>query len=100
MYTIVEIIKTTSELGENKKVIPPNINAINKFVAGPARATSKLPTAGFLKLRGLTGTGFPQPKRKKIKASVPHKSRCFKGLMVRRPAIFAVSSPNIWAAKA
>jgi len=72
------------------------IIAITKFVAGPAIETHIMSFLGFLKLFGLTGTGFAHPIiLVTMKANVPTGSRCFNGLSVSLPSIFAVGSPNL-----
>ena len=89
--------------GTNHKINAKKL-AIAIFAKTPADATNtslKLP----FNMYGLYGTGFAQPAtppevRKKITGTTkePIKSRCFKGFGVRRPAIFAVGSPQIRAA--
>ena len=39
-----------------------NIVASNRLISGPPNADHIIPFLGFLKLRGLMGTGFAQPK--------------------------------------
>src|SRR3989344_9151592 len=97
-----------SWLGIWKNLIArPNIIAIKKLVAGPAKETFKVPHFWSLKLKGLTGTGFAQPKmgpwpavainNNKGNKIVPKGSICFKGFKVKRPASLAVVSPNFKA---
>ena len=71
---------------------------------GPAAAMSIMSFIGFLRLNGLTGTGFAHPKKappKKVPSSgsniVPMASICTAGLSDMRPKFFAVGSPSISA---
>ena len=87
----------------------PKKRAKRKFDPGPARATLTLSHLASLKLYGLMGTGFAQPKIKgkivgaprrigiaKISGKIiePKGSMCGIGFKVRRPAYFAVGSPK------
>lgn len=82
----------------------PKIIAIRKFVAGPATETFNSPHFWSLRLYGLIGTGFAQPKigplpmvankSSKGRITEPKGSKCFKGFKVNLPACFAVGSPN------
>lgn len=83
-------------------------NPIRKLLRGPAKETFRIPFRGFLKKKGLTGTGFAQPikgplprvaiKRKNGTKTVPIGSMWAKGLRVNLPSIFAVGSPSESAA--
>ncbi len=77
-----------------------------KLVATPPIATANNPNLGFLlKFAGLYGTGFAHPKIKPPNKSPirgkridPIGSMCGIGFKVKRPALFAVSSPKNKAA--
>ncbi len=72
-----------------------------RLESGPARLTHIMSLPIFLKLRGFTGTGFAHPKSPEKKSiSVPMGSRCFMGLSVTLPSIFAVGSPSLLATHA
>lgn len=78
--------------------------AIAIFVSTPADAT-KTSAKHPLSIYGLYGTGFAHPatppeERRNTTGTTkdPIKSRCFKGFGVKRPAIFAVESPQRSAA--
>ena len=78
--------------------------AIIRFAKGPAKATKNIPLFLFLKLYGLTGTGFAHPNTKPPKyiskpgnITVPNKSIWAMGLSVRRPCLEAVKSPKPFA---
>ena len=87
--------------GKNRKIKPKN-KAINKFEPGPAKETFKSPHFWSLKLKGLTGTGLAQPKRKGLLVITNSKgtrmepigSMWLMGFSVRRPAFLAVVSPS------
>ena len=74
--------------------------AISKLLSGPAMETSSTPLLWFLKLPGLIGTGFAQPKRTSAIMINPTGSKCFKGFRVYLPEYFGVSSPHLTATKA
>jgi len=59
--------------------------AIIRFELGPAIEIKAASFLGFFKLKGSKGTGFPQPKPKKSKKSVPMKSRWENGLRFSLP---------------
>lgn len=71
------------------------------FESGPAKETRNSPSLGFLKLYGLTGTGFAHPnmippgKSAHIIGTTtePIGSMCFIGFNVSLPAYLAVGSP-------
>ena len=72
-----------------------------KFVAGPASDTSNMSRRRLRSRFGFTGTGFAQPITGMFAIAPnagmmidPNGSMCGIGLSVRRPARFAVSSPN------
>lgn len=97
----ISIIKYITEAksapnGINLKINEKIITAI-RFESGPANATLRLSILGFLKLLGLIGTGFPQPKPNNTSEIVPITSRWTSGFKDKRPLIFAVSSPSLWA---
>jgi hypothetical protein len=84
-----------------------NIIASIKLDIGPAAETIASSLNAFLKLFGLTGTGFAQPISAKPEAndasgiiSVPTRSACLNGLSVSLPRLFAVLSPSLLAEKA
>jgi len=79
--------------------IVPNAKRI-RLEIGPAIATRKRPRNGFSKALISTGTGFAQPKRKISINIKPIGSRCFSGLRVSLPSIFAVGSPSLNAIQA
>ena len=64
---------------------------------GPASAVMAIPLLGFLKLLGLTGTGFAQPKPNSKRNSAPNGSTLAMGLKVKRPWYLAVLSPSLYA---
>jgi len=65
------------------------------LLVGPEMATHIIPLRGFLKLRGLTGTGLAQPTiLVTAKTSVPTGSRWAIGFRVSLPMFLAVGSPN------
>ncbi len=72
--------------------------ALIKFARGPAKDTIAVSLLKFLKLYGLIGTGRAQPIFAIKSIIVPMGSRCLRGLSVNRPALFAVSSPSLYAA--
>lgn len=84
------------------------ITAVAKLATGPASAVRSRSFNGFLKLYGLTGTGFAQPNTKPVpekmrsagSKTVPTRSMCFMGFRVTRPAYLAVGSPKRSAAMA
>ena len=86
-----------------KRKIKPKTRASIKFASGPAKPTFASPYFLSRKLKGLYGTGLAQAKIKEVpdktiikgKKNEPIQSRCFKGLKVKRPAFFAVKSPNL-----
>lgn len=95
--------KLNSENWKGKKRINnPKIKAKIMFDSGPAKATFASPYFLSLKLRGLTGTGFAQPKTTGLPVKIripgkiiePNHSRCFMGFKVSRPAFLAVKSPR------
>ena len=61
---------------------------VNGIIA--AREEIIMPFLGFSKLRGFIGTGFAQPKPKRIIAMVPIGSKCARGLRVSLPCLSAV----------
>ncbi len=68
---------------------------------GPARLTKSMSRRGLRSRRGFTGTGFAQartgrPTMAPMAGSTidPNGSMCGTGFSVRRPASFAVRSPN------
>lgn len=87
--------------------IEKNIIAIKKFESGPAKETIALSLKGFLKLFGLTGTGFAQPIRnaplkndRNGKSNEPIGSICLTGFKEYLPCCSAVESPNFFAENA
>ena len=77
--------------------------AIIKLAPGPAAATRIISLLGFRSLWNATGTGFAQPKAHApwlIRSipngtiRVPSGSTCLIGFRVKRPARWAVESPN------
>ena len=74
--------------------------AISKLLSGPAMETSSTPLLWFLKLPGLIGTGFAQPKPTKIKLKSPKILKCAKGFIVYLPNAFGVISPHFTAVNA
>ncbi len=75
------------------------------FASGPANATIMPSRRGFLKLRAVTGTGLAQPNKKPPENNrnmgtnkVPIGSMCLAGFKLKRPSIFAVGSPSLYAA--
>ncbi len=65
---------------------------------GPLSDIRMMSDLGFLKYRGLTGTGFAQPKLKRKRHTAPSGSMCLSGLRVSRPMALAVGSPREKAA--
>ena len=70
------------------------------FMPIPAKDTIISLALPFLKLNGLTGTGFAQPKPANKNNKKPNRSKCAKGFRVKRPDNLAVSSPCQVAAQA
>ena len=68
--------------------------ASKKFERGPANAVNAISCFGYLKLFGLTMTGFAQPNLKNKMKIKPIGSMCFKGFKVSLPSRFAVLSPS------
>src|SRR5690625_1141608 len=77
--------------------------AMNRFEAGPARATQAISRLGFLSIRQSTGTGLAQPNNRPAPpislllnnknngtATVPTGSICLIGLRLTLPAAHAV----------
>ncbi len=54
----------------NLSIIESNIAKI-KFDAGPAKEIQRVSFLGFFKLKESIGTGFPQPKPKRSKKTIP-----------------------------
>ena len=73
------------------------MKARSKFEAGPAKAIFIISFVGFLRLKGLTGTGFAHPKPTKKIINVPIGSRWFIGLMFVLFNLYEVSSPSLKA---
>jgi len=84
------------------RISNPKISATIILEAGPETATFKGPHFWSLKLYGFIGTGFAQPiknwlplrNKRSGRITEPNGSKCFRGFKVRRPAYFAVGSPN------
>src|SRR3989344_6067345 len=89
-----------------KRIIKPNIRAMEILDSGPASATLMGPYFLSRRWRGLYGTGLAEPntngvpanRRNNGKSTEPNKSRCLIGLRVRRPIDSAVLSPRERAA--
>ncbi len=92
-------------IGKNL-AIRAKIPAMTKFDNGPARATRRRSREGLRKLKGLTGTGFAQPKTKPVPVRiknagnriVPIGSIWLIGFKLTRPSTRAVGSPSLSAA--
>lgn len=96
-------LKIKVRLLEGKKRINrPKDKAISKLDKTPAKATKGIPVLGFLKLYGLKGTGFAQPKinpafviiKRNGNKIEPNISICGKGFKVSLPSSLAVESPK------
>ena len=66
-----------------------------KFVTIPEIATHLCPFLKFLKLSGLTITGFAQPNPTNKNEIKPNMSKCLTGLSDSLPVNFGVGSPNL-----
>lgn len=111
VMTMEEIIKpkpagrlAPKEKRPERRKKNPKIIAMERLAKIPAEATATVPHFRLLKLFGLYGTGLAQPKTKPVEKYInagttmePIGSRCLRGFKVSRPALRAVSSPNISA---
>jgi len=73
--------------------------ARKKLLAGPARAVRAISFWGSEKFAGFTGTGFPQPKPKRRRNSIPNGSVWARGSRVSLPERRGVGSPSFVAAQ-
>lgn len=91
--------ENTSPIGKIFR-IKANTIANNKFDIGPAKDIKAASLFGFFKLKGLKGTGLPQPNPMNNKSIVPIGSKWAFGLRVKRPISLAVLSPSLSATNA
>ena len=72
---------------------------MTRLETGPARAVTAMPSLGFRKYRGSTGTGLAQPKPATSIMRAPKGSMWRMGLRESRWRRLAVGSPRAQAAR-
>ncbi len=72
----------------------PTRTAQMMLLKGPERAINPWSLLGWRKLYGSIGTGLPQPKPRRKRATVPIGSKWANGFKVNLPSSFGVGSPR------